>query len=100
MLSPLPAARWNYTTAAHLLNRAGFGGTPAQIHELEQMGPGAAVAHLVDYDNIPDETPNPAWAKPDPERASKFKEVRELRQKMRAATAAERTALEQKGREF
>jgi hypothetical protein len=64
MLSPLPASKWNFTTAAHLLNRAGFGGSPAEIEALEKMGPESAVDHLVDYEKLPDETPDPAWAKP------------------------------------
>ena len=49
-LSPLPASSWNYDTAAHLLERAGFGGTPDQIHELTGMGAQGAVQHLVRYD--------------------------------------------------
>jgi len=96
MLSPLPAAKWNFSTAAHLLNRAGFGGTPAEIEALENMGLDGAVAHLVDYEKIVDDTPNPSWAKPDPERMQKFQELRELRQKMRSATEQERQNLRQK----
>lgn len=64
MLKPLPAAKWNYTTAAHLLNRAGFGGTPSEIETLRRLGPEKAVDFLVDYEKIPDETPIPSWAKP------------------------------------
>jgi len=100
MLSPLPAAKWNYTTAAHLLNRAGFGGAPAEIEALEKMGPEKAVAHLVDYEAAPDDTPSPSWAKPDPDRIKKFQEARELRRKMQGATAEERQTLEQKAREL
>src|SRR5690606_37366931 len=51
-LSPISAADWNYKRAAHLLERAGFGGTPAQIERLAQMSPEAAVASLVDYHQI------------------------------------------------
>ena len=39
MLKPLPAGKWNFTTAAHLLNRAGFGGPPAEIEKLVKLGP-------------------------------------------------------------
>lgn len=53
-LSPISAADWNYERAAHLLERAGFGGTPAQIERLAQMSPEAAVASLVDYAAIDD----------------------------------------------
>ncbi|MDB5473681.1 MAG: hypothetical protein JWP99_984 [Devosia sp.] len=48
-LSPISAADWSYERAAHLLERAGFGGTPADIERLAQMSPGDAVASLVDY---------------------------------------------------
>ena len=37
--------------AAHLLNRAGFGGTPAQIGELEALGPVRAVDSFLNADD-------------------------------------------------
>lgn len=66
MLKPLSADRWNEVTAAHLLNRAGFGGPPAGIRRLTDLGPGGAVSALLDYEKIPDATADPVWAKPDP----------------------------------
>jgi uncharacterized protein (DUF1800 family) len=72
MLKPLSRERWNFTTAAHLLNRAGFGGPPAEIEKLVALGPERAVSEFVDYEKIPDETADPEWAKPDPTRAEKF----------------------------
>lgn len=51
-LSPISVADWTYERAAHLLERAGFGGTPAQIERLAQMSPQQAVAFLVDYKKI------------------------------------------------
>ena len=95
MLTPLTRSRWNFTTAAHLLNRAGFGGTPAEIEKLTAMGHEAAVSYLVDYEKIPDNTPDPSWAKPDPERAEKFLAARrageeERRRILRQAQQAER----------
>ena len=45
--SPLPAASWNEQRAAHLLQRAGFGGTPEQIRALAALGPRAAVRLVV-----------------------------------------------------
>jgi uncharacterized protein (DUF1800 family) len=59
MLAPLPPAQWNDATAAHLLNRAGFGGSPGDVHNLRLMGPDHAVSWLVDYERIPDDTPAP-----------------------------------------
>jgi len=69
MLKPIAKESWDFSRAAHLLNRAGFGGTPAEIERLVQLGPEAAVAQLVDYGQTPDDTPDPEWAKPDPARA-------------------------------
>ena len=86
MLKPLAGSKWNYTTAAHLLNRAGFGGPPAEIQRLADLGLDKAVAFLVDYETIPDDTAAPEWAKPDPTRAERFLKARdadpETRRKM------------------
>lgn len=49
-LSPLPASQWNFDTAAHLLERAGFGGTPAEIAALAALSPHEAVNSLVHFD--------------------------------------------------
>jgi hypothetical protein len=54
-LSPLPANEWNYDRAAHLLAHAGFGGTPADIQALTELGLERAVESLVHYER----TPNP-----------------------------------------
>ncbi len=51
-LTPLSAARWNYDTAAHLLERAGFGGTPDEIETLATMSPAEAVRSLVYFQNV------------------------------------------------
>jgi len=67
MLEPLHGSDWNTTTAAHLMNRAGFGGSPQDIENLRQMGLYKAVSWFVDYEKIPDDTPAPDWAHPDPE---------------------------------
>ena len=67
MLKSLSADRWNYATAAHLLNRAGFGGPPVAIQKLADLGLDKAVSSLLDYENIPDPAANPVWAIPDPE---------------------------------
>src|SRR5512138_760112 len=77
MLRSLPAQRWNFTTAAHLLNRAGFGGTPAEIEKLAGLGHAQAVQELVDYEKIPDPTPDPSWARPDPDRPQRLAALRQ-----------------------
>ena len=76
MLEPLPIGRWNFSSAAHLLNRAGFGGTPEEIEQLVGLGPAGAVSRLVDYESTPDPTTPPDWAKPDPDRAEKLRAAR------------------------
>ena len=50
-LAPIADGHWNYETAAHLLERAGFGGTPAQIEALAALSPREAVNSLVHYDS-------------------------------------------------
>ena len=47
MLNPLPSAQWNYENAAHLLNRAGFGGIPEEIEAVRRVGLEQAVAQLL-----------------------------------------------------
>ncbi len=47
--APSRRREWNYDRAAHLLERAGFGGTPEEIQKLAKMTPQAAVKYLVRY---------------------------------------------------
>jgi uncharacterized protein (DUF1800 family) len=51
-LTPITAADWNYERAAHLLERAGFGGTPEEIARIAAMTPRQAVESLVDFESI------------------------------------------------
>lgn len=51
-LEPLPSPEWNRERAAHLLERAGFGGTPAEVSRLAAMSPQQAVRSLVYYQSI------------------------------------------------
>lgn len=53
-LAPLAESDFGYERAAHLLERAGFGGTPAEIEELAGLGLEGAVALLVDYEAVDD----------------------------------------------
>ena len=75
MLKPLSSNNWSYATAAHLLNRAGFGGPPAEIQKLADLGLEQSVALLLDYEKIPDPTPKPDWAQPNPEEIKKIREA-------------------------
>jgi hypothetical protein len=51
-LAPICEADWSYARARHLLDRAGFGGTPSDIGRLASMTPEAAVGSLVDYRSL------------------------------------------------
>ena len=48
-LAPIAPADWNYEFAAHLLERAGFGGTPQEIQALAKLTPAQAIARLVRF---------------------------------------------------
>jgi len=54
-LSPIAAADWSHDRAAHLLERAGFGGTPEEIARLAAMTPEQAVDWLVNYHAMPNQ---------------------------------------------
>lgn len=43
---------FDYWKAQHLLNRAGFGGPPAQVLALRNMGAEEAVDHLLSYESV------------------------------------------------
>lgn len=60
-LRPLAPEAFDYAKAQHLLNRAGFGGTPAQVRALVDMGIEKAVASLVEFDAVSDDASAPTW---------------------------------------
>ena len=65
-LTPITVADWDYDKAAHLIERAGFGATPAEIERLAAMTPDAAVDELVNYTTVdnsatPAFDPSPIW---------------------------------------
>ena len=49
-LQPLAKKDFDHAAAQHLLNRAGFGGTPAQVRALADLGLDGAVDYLVDFE--------------------------------------------------
>lgn len=86
-LKPLGKEDWTWDAAAQLLDRAGFGGTPADIERLYNMGMNEAVDYLVNYNDLPYSCAEPAIADeltrpPD-------------RQRLRAMTEEERRAAEE-----
>lgn len=52
-MSPISKSAFGYDQARHLLWRAGFGGTPAQIQTLVGWGPERSVDYLLDADKVP-----------------------------------------------
>jgi len=96
MLKPLAAGRWGFETAAHLLNRAGFGGTPAEVEELAARGLDGAVDWLVEYGRVEEVRTVPEWVRGGPERVERMKEYgeateEERRELRRKAQATQRT---------
>ncbi|HEY1583696.1 MAG TPA: DUF1800 domain-containing protein [Chthoniobacterales bacterium] len=74
MLTSLSTRDWNYQSAAHLLNRAGFGGTPEEIEAARAAGLDATVERLLhppEEPAAPSDSPAPSWTQP--------KDVREVR---------------------
>ena len=51
---PTAANPWDYAKAAHLLNRAGFGGRPEEIERLASLGFDRAVEEFLTYERVPE----------------------------------------------
>ena len=60
MLDELDRDKWTPEAAAHLLNRAGFGGSPSEIAALHKLGLRGAVDLLISGDEDADLFPPPA----------------------------------------
>jgi len=85
MLDELPSDDWTPEAAAHLLNRAGFGGTPGEIAALHKVGRSRAVDFLLAGDEDADLFPPPAASEPVNlvEMLSKSKELTEEERQMK-----------------
>src|SRR5690242_12714205 len=92
---PSPGDPFDRVKAAHLLNRAGFGGTEEEIQKVIKLGPKAAVEWLLEFpDKSADEqngsdTPDLSAIKNGP--AANF---RELRKQIQSKTPAQRKELQ------
>ena len=62
---PQAADSWTLREAAHLLNRAAFGGSPDAIKVLHALGRKAAVDSLLSAQEASDSVPMPEWANKD-----------------------------------
>ena len=75
MHTPLAPGSWNYANAAHLLNRAAFGGAPGEIEAARAKGLPRIVSDLVDASAGAANLPAPPWAQP--------RNIREIRMSIR-----------------
>jgi uncharacterized protein (DUF1800 family) len=64
VLTLLSKSDWDYRTAAHLLNRAAFGGTPEEIVATREKGLEGAVHDLIEVGATTYDSPAPEWAHP------------------------------------
>jgi uncharacterized protein (DUF1800 family) len=87
MLTPLNARQWDLQKAAHLLNRAGFGGTPDEIKAFCELGLDRAVETVLDSPDDSTQFPKPAWAQP--------QNLLEMHQEMMTLTPDEKKQLQQ-----
>lgn len=93
-LEPISARDWDRAKARHLLNRAGFGGTPAETERLAGMSPEAAVSFLVDYENQPSKGSEPDWIEDPGEIRQELLEARLAVREMRIEGMADPEAME------
>ncbi|MFM2220591.1 MAG: hypothetical protein RLZZ553_339 [Verrucomicrobiota bacterium] len=90
----LPKAenQWTWEEAAHLLNRAGFGGNLQEISQLHAMGRYKAVDFLTNPTESIDFLPAPEWSTPEKRQEAarkRFAEIRDSRKNMQGMTAEE-----------
>lgn len=89
---------WSKQEARHLLNRAGFGGSPGEIEKFHAMGRETAVKFLLEPTEEVAAFPLPEWAKPEVVKENLrevFEERAELRKK-RATLSPEAFEKEQR----
>ena len=87
MLTPLNPRQWDLQKAAHLLNRAGFGGTPDEIKAFCELGLNRAVELVLDSPDDSAQFPRPSWAQP--------QNLLEMRQEMMLMAPDDRKAMQQ-----
>ncbi|MEM1166139.1 MAG: DUF1800 domain-containing protein [Planctomycetota bacterium] len=81
---PIRREDFGYDQARHLLWRAGFGGTPAQVRAVSEMGPRDAVDFLLDFESTRDTYDGPSaadfnpfiMAEPTPEQRRAYQRAR------------------------
>lgn len=96
---PKAESPWTLEEAAHLLSRAGFGGTPAEIHRLHALGRKAVVNALLAAEDPADAYPNPAWADEETALASQREMIRQRREMRQSSREMSTEQAEKKRRE-
>lgn len=104
---PKATGNWTRNEARHLLNRAGFGGSPKEIDAFHSMGREKAVGFLLEPKEKTDEFPLPEWASEKQalsDMQARIAQRREVQEKMKGLSAEEidklrRTTFQQMQRE-
>ncbi|MEM6820985.1 MAG: DUF1800 domain-containing protein [Verrucomicrobiota bacterium] len=79
----LSRSQWSSQHAAHLISRAGFGGSPEDISQLSKLPMDQAVRRIVHYEDQPDYGKDPEWTRLDGSNLKQLKEIRKLPEKER-----------------
>jgi uncharacterized protein (DUF1800 family) len=82
---PRASETWTIFEAAHLLNRAGFGGNPSEIKVFHALGRDKAVDSLIAPTEPLDAFPVPAWSTPEQALADMKSRRMEIRESRKAA---------------
>lgn len=90
---------WTIYEAAHLLNRAGFGGSPEEISAFHALGRFKAVDFLISPTEPEDAFPIPAWAKDEQVQADMRARMEKRREIMRSLRGLSPEEAEKKRRE-
>ncbi len=85
VMLPKTQENWTLFEAAHLLNRAGFGGSPSEIKALHALGREGAVESLISPTEPLDAFPAPEWSSDEQAMADMRDRMQQFR-KMRDAT--------------
>ena len=96
---PSAADPFDAVKAAHLLNRAGFGGTEAEVEKVRKLGPAAAVDWLVSFPDAGAEKQSEKQSTPDLPNFAAIenfpKNFRELRAMVQGKSSEERARIRQ-----
>ncbi len=90
---------WTKEEARHLLNRAGFGGSPGDVARFHAMGREAAVDSLLEPEESIEDYPRPEWAEPETamiRAAAQVQEGRKIRLAARGLSPEEAQELRKK----